>query len=157
MTWSYSGDPGDSTKDAVRFHMQDTDSTDELMTDEEIAYLIDQWYDKYPSPIFVAAMACETLSAKFAREVSVSADGVSVGAQELQTKYSELAASLRDQYKMGVDGGAPESFGNNWGEEFDQSIKPLSFSVNQFDNPQVGGQNYGGTSRSAADDPERYI
>ena len=40
MTWSYSGDPGNSDRDAIRFRITDTTENDPLVTDEEIAYAL---------------------------------------------------------------------------------------------------------------------
>ena len=40
MTWSYSGNPADSDKDAVRFCIGDTDESECLFSDEEIQYLL---------------------------------------------------------------------------------------------------------------------
>ena len=40
--WSYSGNPQDSQRDAVRFLISDTDPKDPLLTDAEIDYLIEQ-------------------------------------------------------------------------------------------------------------------
>lgn len=38
MTWTYSGNPADSARDSVRFLVGDTDTNDQLITDEEIAW-----------------------------------------------------------------------------------------------------------------------
>lgn len=145
MSWSYSGDPTSSREDAVRFFVQDTNAEDPLLTNEEINFLVEHWYDLYGSAIFVAAMAAETIASKFAREVSVSADGVSVGTNELQNKYLGLAKQLRAQFLLEQVAGAPQSFGNNFEEEFDASIKPLSFGVGLFDNAEAGTQDFGGS------------
>ena len=40
MSWSYSGNPADSALDKVRFLIGDTDTTDQLLTNEEINYTI---------------------------------------------------------------------------------------------------------------------
>lgn len=144
MSWSYSGDPTSSDADAVRFFVQDTNADDQLLTDEEIHFLITHWL-AYDSMIFVAAMAAETIASKFAREITVSADGVSVGTNDLQQKYLSLAKQLRAQYQLEQVTGAPNSFGNNFSQEFDASIEPLSFGIGLLDNSEVGTQNYGGT------------
>ena len=39
MTWSYSGNPGASDLDHIRFLIQDTDTTDQLFSNEELTYL----------------------------------------------------------------------------------------------------------------------
>ena len=64
MTWTYSGNPAASNRDAVRFLVADTDSTDPLITDEEIAYLL-VLYTEAPSAAVGAARA---IAAKFSRE-----------------------------------------------------------------------------------------
>ena len=142
---SYSGDPSFSDVDAIRFLVGDTNSDDELLSDSEIEWLLDQWLTRYDSVTYVAAVAAETIAGKFAREVTVSADGVSVGSSELQSKFEQLATSLRDQYKAEIVAGAPDAGGVLWGETYDTTIKPLSFSKGMHDNREAGMQDYGGT------------
>ena len=42
MVWSYSGNPADSAVDAVRFLTGDTDTNDQLLDNEEIAWTNNQ-------------------------------------------------------------------------------------------------------------------
>ena len=51
MAWTYSGNPGSSSLDLVRFLIQDTDSTDQLLSNEEIDYLIGAYGDPYSAAI----------------------------------------------------------------------------------------------------------
>ena len=51
MTWTYSGDPGSSELDEVRFLIQDTDTDDQLLSDEELTYLLDSYGDPYSAAI----------------------------------------------------------------------------------------------------------
>lgn len=146
MSFSYSGDPSDSNIDAVRFYLQDTDEDNPLLSDEEIEFIYDDWYEVNRSLVYVASVAAETISAKFAREVSYSADGVSVSGDQLQQKYNELATSLRDMYKAQARAGGPDVGGIFVDEEFDESIAPLSFSKRMHDNRFAGQQEYGGRS-----------
>lgn len=39
MTWTYSGNPSSSAGDAIRFLIGDTDTTDQLLSNEEIAWV----------------------------------------------------------------------------------------------------------------------
>ena len=144
MSWPYSGEPGDADLDAVRFYVQDTNSTEPLVSDEEIAFLLDSWMPVYDSVIYVASVVAEAISARFAREVSYSADGVSVGTNELQQKYADLALSLRDQYRAGSVAGSPDVGGIMVGEELDETIKPLIWAVGMNDNDRAGQQDFGG-------------
>lgn len=146
MGWSYSGDPADGGVDEVRFLVQDTDSRDQLITDEEIEYLIAKWAPVYGSPLMTASMVAEAIAAKFAREVSYSADGVAVGVQELQTKYDQLASSLRDQYKQYDIGSGPVVEGVLWSDGSDPTVKPTIWATGMHDNVRAGQQDYGDNS-----------
>ena len=53
MAWTYSGNPGASNLDLVRFLIQDTNSADQLLSNEEINYLIGVYTDPY-----LAAISC---------------------------------------------------------------------------------------------------
>lgn len=144
MTWTYSGDPSATLLDELRFWVQDTDPAVQLLTDEECRYLLVKWLPVSDSIVFTAAVACEVVSAKFAGEVAVSADGVSVSTGDLQEKYLRLAARLREQYKADLASSAvPSVSGIMWDTSWDSSIKPLVFGVGSMDNYEAGRQDYG--------------
>lgn len=143
---SYSGDPSTTMMDAVRFWAQDTDTSFWLLTDTEYGYLIDfVTLTTNDDPIWIASVACTVIAAKFTREVSVNADGVSVDVGSLQQKYRELAMTLRDAYD--------ETHGNleipsntiyaHTNGANDPSIPPLLFGVGMNDNFEAGRQDYG--------------
>jgi hypothetical protein len=142
MSWSYSGDPSTSEKDAVRFYISDTDQELPLLQDEDIKFLLDRWMPIYKSVLLTSAVACEIIAGKFARQVSVNADGVSVGISELQSKYDQLASSLRDQYKMEQQG-VPLLPGVMYDPVWDPTIKPTRFGIGFTDNYLAGRQDYG--------------
>jgi hypothetical protein len=96
MTFTYSGDPSTSTRNYVRFLINDTDSTDVLFSDEELNYVISEWNgDAYNS----ARECAEILIARFSRladSSSKSVGDISVS-ESFSTKiqhYKELAISL---------------------------------------------------------------
>jgi hypothetical protein len=68
MTWTYSGDPGDSELDEVRFLIQDTDTDDQLLSDEELTYLLNSYGDPYSAAI----AAVVSLIGKASRSVEES-------------------------------------------------------------------------------------
>jgi len=141
--WTYSGTPATSLLDETRFWIQDTEISFQLLQDEELDWLLDTYMPTYGNTIAVAAIACEVLAAKFARQVDTSADGVSVSLGQLQQRYNDLAQSLRDQYH--------ELGGANMAEALDQmfsdisvfEIEPLVFGVGFMDNYRAGQQDYG--------------
>jgi hypothetical protein len=144
VAWTYTGDPATSDRDAVRFYVQDTDPDFQLISDEEIDFLLTKWDPQVPdTPLFVAALAAEALAARFAREVSVSADGVSVQVGDLQARYNDLAVKLRDQYKASLNAGAPDYSAFLFDQSWDPTIKPLVFGVGFMDNYEAGKQDYG--------------
>lgn len=143
MTWSYTGIPSSSSKDEVRFWTQDVNPQRPLLSDEEIGYLIDNWLEQTGSIVYVSAIACEVIAAKFAPETSVSADGVSVSTGELQQKYITLAQRLRDT--AALEGTDEISFDMDdvWGTAIDEALEPLVFGIGFMDNWEVGRADYG--------------
>jgi hypothetical protein len=68
MTWSYSGNPGASSLDEIRFLIGDTDTSSQLLSNEEITYLLNAYLDPY-----AAAVACVvSLIAQASRSVEES-------------------------------------------------------------------------------------
>lgn len=90
MTWTYSGDPSSTNRDAVRFLIGDTDNTAQLLTDEEIAFLLTQ----EGSSTSAAARACRSLAARFAYLIDQSVGDLSISYSQRYKQFSELAAQL---------------------------------------------------------------
>ncbi len=82
-----------STKDQIRFLLGDVDTADFQMQDEELVYA----YAVSGSTRGAAAMCAEALAAKYARLTSVSADGVSMGFNQLSAQFLKLAVELRQK------------------------------------------------------------
>lgn len=146
MTFSYAT-AGITEKDTVRFLVQDTDphNVEEwLVTDEEIEYSIATWKPLYGTLEYVAAMVADTIAARYAREASYSADGVSVSLGPVGDQYRMLAASLREQHKSLLVGGGPDAGGMSPDEQLLPDTKPFSFGKGIHDNIEAGPQEYGG-------------
>lgn len=143
MTFTYAGDPKASDLAEVRFLVSDTDPSRPLLSDAEVTYVIDKWTPLYGSNSLNAAVCAEIIAGKFASEVSVSADGVSVSMSEAQQKYNLLAESLRDQYKQEQAMASPLFDGVLFDLTWDATIKPLVFGTGFMDNYLAGRQDYG--------------
>jgi hypothetical protein len=141
----YSGDPSESPLDAARFWCQDTDPSFWILPDEEYEYLIDFISaNTTDDPLWIASVCCTIIASKFTREVSVSADGVSVDVGALQQKYLTLAASLRDQYDETHGDLVLPSNSYPYGSYVpDTSVPPLIFGIGMSDNFEAGLQDYG--------------
>lgn len=140
---TYSGDPNESMLDEMRFKLQDVGEGGLwLLTDVEYQYLLDKWLPRFDSPIGVASVAADTIAARFAGAVSITADGVSVNVGDLSGRYRELAAQLRTEYSSSQLGEANiDSILADF--QPDPSIAPLDFGRGMHDNPEAGRQAYG--------------
>jgi len=92
MTWTYGGDPSANDRDAVRFTIQDTETSEQLVSDEEIAYLLSEAGDDV---IKASIAACEAISRRFARKASQTTGRVSVNYSERAKVWIDLADKLR--------------------------------------------------------------
>lgn len=150
-TYTYSGDPGASDLDQVRFLLGDTDvsggATTALFSDQEIAWGVNSWGPLYGSDIMVAAQLAENAAAAFAQQASYSADGVSVTFGPIGDSLRALAASLKNQYAMASQVGVlPEAGGMTVGEGMVPGTKSFMFGIGMDDSPEAGQQDFGGES-----------
>lgn len=137
MTFSYSGNPASSQKDAVRFLLNDTEATDVLLQNEEIDFLIGQWSDTYE----IARAGAEIIASKFSRE----ADSVSktVGDLSLSKSFNDKASQYRalakSFYLQRLRKTPPIPTINPEAIESTANRSPFTpttdFHVGQFDNP----------------------
>lgn len=145
MSWSYSGDPSTSDLDQCRFWLQDVDETFQLMQDEELDWLIQASDGLQAAPLYAASLAAEVLANRYAKEVSVSADGVSVAVGDLQERFNKLAENLRGQWHTVVASLGDYDFAgivldtNGW----IAGLQPLIFGTGFMDNAAAGQQDYG--------------
>jgi hypothetical protein len=142
MTWTYGGAPGTDSaatrRDAVRFLVGDTDTTDQQITDEEITFALSQTSnDIYRA----AAISCRSIAAKYAREVDSSVESIRVAASQRQAHYTSLAVKMEKQAsKYGSSGlGVPLVGGISEADiesvrEDDDRVRPV-FRHDMFRNP----------------------
>lgn len=143
-TYTFSGDPATSRKDAVRSLLSDTggaDGTFWMLSDQEIIYFDAQVTPSYDDPFMTSAVCADIISGRYAGEVNISADGVSISADDLQKKYAALAASLRTTYKViASPGGSPLVGGIDAFTVCDPTVRPKNFHIQQDDNYRAGYQ-----------------
>ena len=94
MNWTYVG-PATADRYKVRFLIQDVDTTRQLLSDEEIAYLLTEWTDIYEA----SANAAEILAAKFSGKADYSKSVGDLSLNETFSSqsqgYKELAKTIR--------------------------------------------------------------
>lgn len=119
MTWTYNGDPVNSDRDWVRWKTGLTDSSRELVTDEEIeAELSDQsnrWY--------AAAEVADAVAALFSRDVDFDYDDIAEDASQAQEQYRNLADDLRARAER--LSGDPEPIFESENEGIDTDGEPM--------------------------------
>lgn len=143
MAWNYSGDPADSDRDAVRFRITDTDSTDQLVTDEEIAYALNLKGDVGGAAIFLARQ----IALAFSRLASAVQRG------QLREEYEERGGMFRDlsEQLAAEAGDAPGAVAGIWAgstlrseveaADGDTSRTRGAFAIGMFDWPASKDEN----------------
>jgi hypothetical protein len=145
MTWTYDGDPTADDVSAIHYLVGDTDTGRQLIQDEEIQFWINTVGPIYGSNHMTAAYCAESIGARFASEVAISGDGVSVSADQLQTKFDQLATALRAQYaRLQGAGAVPYVGGIETFPSYDPNVKAFQFGIGMHDNLAAGDQAYGG-------------
>lgn len=132
MATTYSGNPADSSKDAVRFWVEDT-AAPFALTDEEIAYVL----TIYPSAQGAASACARALAAKYAKLVDKEVGDLKIKYSQRQKAYLDLADRLDSQ--DGLVGLMPYAAGISIADkdavdaDTDRPVPPIR--VGQFDNP----------------------
>lgn len=138
MTFTYSGDPTTSPRNAVRFLLNDTDSTSPLFTDEELTYLITEWG---PDVYEICRAGAETLSSKFSRMAdqttkSVGDISVTLSYRTKSKEYQDLAISFLNR-RMRKSPPSPWANSDALKNSIDRTVTDYNteFWVGQMDNP----------------------
>lgn len=87
MTWTYTNAPATVPRDAVRFLSGDTDTGNQQVTDEAIAFLLTEWND---NTYLAAAAVCDAAAGKAAAQADESK---SVGDLSISTQHAAQARS----------------------------------------------------------------
>jgi hypothetical protein len=105
MAWTYSNNPGTGSaatrRDAVRLTIGDTDTTDQQVSDEEVAFWLLGAGDDYIGASIEAARA---LAAKYTRQADTTHGKLSISASQRAKAYLALVDQL--QSDRDVQGGA---------------------------------------------------
>ena len=147
MAWTYSGDPSANARDAIRFLIGDTDTTDQLLSDEEIAWVNSEasGTSTGTTALYDAAYrCCLTIASKLAREADKQIGDLSVSMSQRAKAYREQASSLKE--RSGREGGVPIPYAGGItisDKEIDEENSDIFrtwFSSGQFENVRDGGR-----------------
>ena len=131
MTFTYSGDPNYNDKDQARFLTGDTDSDDQMHSDEEIAWML----TRYPDPTRASIELLETAASKAARMVDTTSGEIKVA---LSQRYSMLCAQADKLKQQLVRQNPPKIYAGGQSESErqtdrqDTDLTPGRFARDQF-------------------------
>lgn len=134
MGWTYNSTDLSDQKDQVRLYVGDVDSSDPLLSDEEINFAITQ----AGNTRLAAAQAADWLSAKFARKADKSVGDMSISASQRSKQYADLADRLRgDNARLSLPyfGGISKTTKET--READPDRVEPAFTVGMLDNPRI--------------------
>lgn len=95
--WTYSGDPSLNPRDAVRYYIGDTDSSNPQMFDGEIDYVLTQ----FPSPLYAAAQCARTMVTKVTKQVTSKKVGdLAISYSDAAKNWQTVADDLQAQAEM---------------------------------------------------------
>jgi hypothetical protein len=135
MVWSYQ-DTMPTDKDKVRFYCGDVDSSEQLVTDEEILFALSE----EGTVRLAAATICERIGARFTRLSDITEGDLSLKYSQRYSQFLELASSLRSRSAVTASplaGGISVSDKNQQNADTDR-VKP-AFTVDDFDSPETTG------------------
>jgi hypothetical protein len=134
MSWTYTGNPLNSQKDAVRFLVADTKVEDSFVTDEEILWALQQSNNDTYLAVVVVARA---LSAQFSVLADEEIGPLKFKYAERAKNYAKIAAqydndnsknvALSGMYSGGIDVADKEA------NRLDTSLVKPSFARNMMD------------------------
>lgn len=149
--WTYSGNPGYSAKDAVRFLIQDTNEADQLLLDGEIEYLLSTYND---APMNAAIQACEVITAKFSRMADEKVGAVAIQFSQKAKAYRTMADTLRARLARNDCGPFAGGISRSQKQATDQNtdrVRP-DFRKRMMEDHQNSSGNPGGLNGWGADD-----
>ena len=136
MTWSYGGDPSANDKDQIRFMIGDTDTDDQLLSDEEIAGAV----TIYGNQLAAAISCCYAIAATFARKAdTANTAGLRVSASQRYRQYKDLAEQLRTQNALDAAMGATIWIGGAEQSDVDAMNESSTYVQPQF---KIGADDY---------------
>lgn len=145
MAWSYNAADLNTTTasgrlNTVRLLVGDTDSTDQLVQNEEIIFALSQVGNNV---YYAGSWVCRVIAAKFSRMVDTQLDGaLSANYSDRAKQFQQLSVQIEAQGKktsgkaLGVFAGGISVTQVAVANQDEDRVKP-AFSINQFDNTEA--------------------
>jgi hypothetical protein len=147
-SFTYSGDPSSSDKDAVRFEISDTNPSSPLLQDGEVDWaILSETGTAAGAPttlstgnIYRSAARCmETLSRLFAAQADTQLGSLKLTYSQQAGTYAERAAELRAKAQgMNAPYAGGQSLSEKQAAEQDTDAVPPLFTRKEWSNPWTG-------------------
>lgn len=138
MTWTFtSTDVSGTSRDQIRTYIGDTDSSDQLLSDEQIALALTDGGEVRTA----ASIAADFVAAKFARKADKSIGDLSISYAQMAKHYADLASRLRASASREVlpyFGGISETAKDTRESDTDR-VKP-GITITMMDNPELDSE-----------------
>jgi len=135
VTWTYTHDPINNQRDAVRVLIGDTDECDPILQDEEINFFLNQW----SCPQTAAIESCLAIGARYARKADENVGQVRVSFSQISDQFYKLADRLKVRQNIvagpAIAGGISKS-DKRVQEDNDDRVQP-AFTKELHDNERV--------------------
>lgn len=134
MAWTYSGDPSNSDLDEVRYLSGDIDEDEQLASNAEVTYCISETGNKFTA----AALVCDGIAAKLAREVTITAGAggeLKLRLEQMSEAFAKRAIVLRARAAIDATpyAASVSTARKEVQEDDDDRVKPI-FERDQFKN-----------------------
>lgn len=138
MSFSYSGDPSSSDKDAVRFLIRDTVAATKEFEDEEILYML----ATKGNPRSAAVLALKTLAVKYADKVDKAVGDLRLSLSQKHAQYLAMIKQFEGEvilvavpYAGGISVADKDSY-----EDDSDRVKPrFTKSLHEYDTTYTQG------------------
>lgn len=150
MSWHYQDTMIDDVS-KVRFYVGDTDTTDQLLTDEEITFALSEG----GSVRAAASLCADRLAAQYARLADLKEGQLSISYSQRFEQMRAVSESITDSATLS-DPATPSAGGifvaDKTATEADTSLVRPSFSVDMLDSELVGSLDVTRSTRSEETD-----
>lgn len=134
LQWTYSGDPGASDLDHVRFLVGDTLSSEPLLDDREVLHAISEKTNLH----MAASMLADHLAARYSRKANFTVGPVSKSMGDLADKFRQLAKDLKkDATAAAVPSFPATKVADKETLDRDDTLTRPQFEIGMFDNKKA--------------------
>jgi hypothetical protein len=146
MTWTYGGDPSANNRDEVRFLIGDVDSTQPLLTDEEIAYAIAELNSNYATAAFCIdrILSKGYMADREVGDLKISGSQVAAHLKAVKKDLLQRDSGSRVPFFGGMTEASRETY------DLDTSLIQKTHWEGQFDHPGVNLPGDGLTANSSS-------